>query len=123
MRAAVSAIVLIAASTLAACSDRAAAPEPDNVGSFDIVSETFDPSTGALTVTVRVGPPVSEARIKSLAERLIDKRRSASGNISVRTLTSGAGAGDLPYAVSVLQDGVVTHAFNKQALPQRIPTH
>lgn len=123
MRVLVCAIVLVVASALAGCSDPPARPESSNVESFDIVAETIDPSTGAFTVTVRVSPPVSEARVKSLAESLIDQRKNAFGNIRVRTLTSGAGAGDLPYAVSVLQDGVVTHTFNKQAAPQRIPTH
>jgi hypothetical protein len=90
---------------------------------YVIVSESPEPESGRLAIDIKVPQPTDEARVKSIAESLINARKSAHRQIVVKTYLESVATSDMPYAISRFQDGQITHRFNSEAGQQRIPTH
>lgn len=89
-----------------------------------ILSETPDPATGGIIVSITVPKTATPAAIKVAAEAVIADRRGRYRNITVKTFAEGAGANGTPLAVSKLEGERVEHHLSA-AMPesQRIPTH
>jgi hypothetical protein len=56
-------------------------------------------------------------------ESIIANRKGDYRHILVKSYTEGMAASDVPFAISRLEDGSLTHRFNSVAETQRIPTH
>jgi len=108
---------------LAGCNRDAPVPVAGNSAAYVILAESADPRSGRLAIDIQVPQPTDENRVKSVAESLINARRSGHREVVIKTyLDSVAGSG-IPYAISTLEDGQITHRFNTDAGQQRIPTH
>jgi hypothetical protein len=90
---------------------------------YTLLSEQIDPASGSLDVRLRITGPADQTEVKGIAESIIESRRSRYSDITVRTYSSVSSAADLPYAISTLGGGAVTHQFNPKAGETRIPTH
>ena len=84
---------------------------------------TADPSNNGITLVISVNSPATEESVKSVAEQVIAKYKSQYQNITVKSYPAGSDQSGVPYATSMFTDGSITHTFNPQALPQKIPTH
>lgn len=91
---------------------------------YQLLSETPDPATGGLIVSITVPKAATPAAIKAAAETIIADRRSRFRDITVKTFAEGAGANGTLLAVSKLEGERVEHHLSA-AMPesQRIPTH
>jgi hypothetical protein len=88
-----------------------------------IISEQPDPATAGVVVDIKVAGQPSQSDVKSIAESLIASRRSEYKMIVIRSFVDSATQGRMPYALSRLENGAITHQFNPQAEMQKIPTH
>ena len=106
----------------AACSD---APPPTRTRAepFTILSEQPGPDNLSLTVSIKLSEPVTEPSVRSIAESVISGRKDRYQSIIVKSYLAATSTIDMPYSISKLEGGSVTHRFNSQAAPQRIPTH
>lgn len=98
-------------------------PTRSNAQPFSIISEQADPAASSLTLLIKVSGPATEANVKTIAESVIAGRKGDYRHILVKSYTEGTNASDVPFAVSRLEDGAVTHRFNSMVETQRIPTH
>jgi len=108
---------------LSGCSKDAPIPIAADSSPYIIVSEAEEPGTGRLAINIKVPQPTDEARVKSVVESLINARRPGHRQIVVTTFLESVAATDMPYAISKLEEGQITHRFNSEAGQQRIPTH
>jgi len=110
--------------TLLACGT-APAPAPTRSTSqpFSVISEQSDPVASSLTLLIRVSGPATQPNVKSIVESVIASRKAEYSHIIVKSYTEGMTASDAPFAISRLEDGVITHRFNAMAETQKIPTH
>ena len=108
---------------LAGCNNDAPVPVAATSSSYVIISEAADRASGQLAIDIKVPQPTNEARVKSVVESLINARKSAHKQIVIKTYLESVATSDVPYAVSRLEDGQITHRFNTEAQQQRIPTH
>ncbi len=119
-RVAVSALILLA---LLACGGSG----PRRIGkgseSYVINSTLVDPARKAATFSISVDSQSTQADVKSVAELVVERYKADYPNITVKTYLLGSDTSGLPYATSMLADNAVTHWFNPQAVPQKIPTH
>jgi len=117
--------VLSAGILLYLCGCNRDAPVPVAVTSspYTIISESASPGSGRLQLDIKVPQPTDETRVKSVVESLINARKSAYTEIVVRTYLESVATTDLPYAISRLDSGQITHRFNSEAGQQRIPSH
>ena len=107
---------------LAGCGS-APAPIPSNVQPFSVISEQADPVASNLTLLIRVSGAPTQSNVKSIVESIIESRKSDYRHILVKSYTEGMAASDVPFAISRLEDGAVTHRFSSMAETQKIPTH
>lgn len=98
-------------------------PTRSNAQPFSVISEQADSAAHTLTVLIRVSGPATEANVKPIAESVIASRNAGYPRIFVKSYLEGAGSGDLPFAISRLEDGVITHHFNSMAETEKIKTH
>ncbi|HEV8483692.1 MAG TPA: hypothetical protein VGV87_09100 [Blastocatellia bacterium] len=119
-RIAVSALILL---VLIACGGGG----PKRIGKrsdpYIINSTLVDPSRNAATFSISVASESSQDDVKTVAELVISTNKAQFKNITVKTYLLGSDQSGVPYATSMLADNVVTHWFNPQATPQKIPTH
>jgi hypothetical protein len=108
---------------LSGCNRDAPVPIAGTSSPYEIISEATDPQSGRLAIDIRVPQPTDEPRVKSVVESLINARKSAHPQIVVKTYLESVATSDLPYAISKLEQGQITHRFNSEAGQQRIPTH
>ena len=108
---------------LSGCSNDAPVPVSGTSSPYAIISESADPASRRLAIDIKVPQPTDEARVKSVVETLINARKSAHKQIVVKTYLESAATSDIPYAISRLEDGQITHQFNSGAGQQRIQTH
>ena len=101
----------------------APAPTRSTVQPFSVISEQTDPVAGSLTLIIKVSGPATQPSVKSIVESLIANRKGEYRHILVKSYTEGMAATDVPFALSRLEDGSITHRFNSMAETQRIPTH
>ena len=113
-------LTLALALTFAACGDSAPPPTRGELFSYTIVAEKPG-QAGDLTVDVKVSATNSEGSIKTIAESIISARRARYQSVTVNTFMEG----EKPVAVSKLEGGQISHAFNDEARGKqvRIPTH
>ena len=109
--------------SLSSCNRDAPIPIAATSPSYVIISEALDPGSGRLVIEIKVPQATDETTVKSVAESLINSRKSAHSQIMIKTYLESAAAPEIPYAVSKLEDGQITHRFNTEAGQQRIPTH
>jgi hypothetical protein len=108
---------------LAGCNKDAPVPVAGNSSPYVIISESADPASGQLAIEIKVPQPTDEPRVKSVVESLINARKSAHNKILVKTYLESVATSDLPYAISRLEGGQITHQFNSDASQERIKTH
>jgi hypothetical protein len=116
------AIIVICLLALAGCGG-APAPIRSNAQPFSVISEQADPVSGSLTLLIKVSGPATEPSVKSLVESIIADRKGDYRHIIVKSYTEGMSASDVPFAISRLEDGAITHRFNSMTENQKIPTH
>jgi hypothetical protein len=107
----------------AGCNKDAPIPVVETSSPYVIVSEAADPDSGRLAIDIKVPQPADEFRVRSVAESLINARKSGHRQIVIKTYLESVATSDMPYAISKLEDGKITHRFNSEASQQRIPTH
>jgi len=103
--------------------NKAPIPVAGTASPYVILSEAADPVSGRLAIDIKVPQPTEDSRVKSVVESLINARKSAHQQIVVKTYLESVATSDMPYAISKLEDGRITHRFNAEASQQRIPTH
>lgn len=108
---------------LSGCNKDAPVPIPGTFSPYEILSEATDPQSGRLAIDIKVPQPTDEPRVKAVVESVINARKAAHRQIIVKTFLESVATSDLPYAVSTLEGGQITHRFNSEASQQRIPTH
>jgi|SRR6516225_3503059 hypothetical protein len=108
---------------LSGCDKDAPVPIAADSSRYVIISESPDPGSGRLDIEIKVPQPTDQARVKSVVESLINSRKTAHNQIVVKTYLESAATSDMPYAISRLEDGQITHRFNNEAGQQRIKTH
>ena len=108
--------------TFAACGD-APPPTRSHAEPFTIMSEQPDFDNQSLTVSIKLAEPTTESSVRSLAESIIATRKDRYQSITVKSYLASASTVAPPYSISKMEGGPVTHQFNSQVAPQRIPTH
>lgn len=93
------------------------------VPSFRVESEQPDQAGRAITVNIRFQGPATESQAKSTAEFVIADRKERFQSITVNSFLSSANLTDKPFGVSRLEQGEITHSFNRPSGSVRIPTH
>ena len=101
----------------------APAPTRTDVQSFSVISEQTDRVASTLTLLIKVSGPATQQNVKSIVESVIANRKGDFRHILVKSITEGMTANDVPFAISRLENDVVTHRFNSTAETERIPTH
>lgn len=115
----------IVTAILLMCAACGGAPAPTRVKAepFTIISERPDPAGTELAISLKLSEPVTQSSVKSIVESVISNRKERYRSVIVKSYLASASAADIPYAVSRLEGGTITHQFNSEAAPQRIPTH
>ena len=116
------AVISLCLLALAGCGT-APAPTLSNAQLYSVISEQADPAASSLTLLIKVSGPATQASVKSIAETAIASRKGDYRHIVVKSYTEGMTASDTPFAVSRLEDGIVTHRFSSLAETQKIQTH
>ena len=101
----------------------APAPTRSNLQPFSVISEQADPSAGTLTLLIRVSGPATQANVKPIAESAITSKRGEYAHVLIKSYVEGMTASDPPFAISRLENGVISHHFNSMNETQKIPTH
>ncbi|HKY03556.1 MAG TPA: hypothetical protein VJQ56_01635 [Blastocatellia bacterium] len=107
----------------AACGPSAPPPARAGLESFKIISERADPSGESLDVSLLIEGAATEATVKSAAESVIESFKGQYKTIILKSFVGSATPNDLPYGVSKLERGEVTHSFHPEAATKKIPTH
>jgi len=115
-------IILVFVLSLAACGT-APPPTRSNSQPFSVISEQAEPSAGSLTLLIKVSGPATQPNVKSIVESIIANRKGEYRHILVKSYTENMVANDAPFAISILENGAITHRFNSMAETQKIPTH
>lgn len=115
-------IIVLFLSSLAGCGT-APAPTVADPQPFSVISEQADPVASNLTMLIKLPGPATQQNVKTIVESIIANRKGEYRHILVKSYAEGAAASDVPFAISRLEDGSVTHRFNSMAESQRIPTH
>lgn len=116
------AIIALFLLSLAGCGT-APAPTVADAQPFSVISEQADPVASNLTILIKVTGPATQQNVKSIVESIIANRKGEYRHILVKSYAEGTAASDVPFAISRLEDGSVTHRFSSIAETQRIPTH
>jgi hypothetical protein len=101
----------------------APAPKLSNSQLFSVILEQADTSTSSLTMTIKVSGPATQTNVKAAAEAAIAARKNEYRHILIKSYTEDLETSGVPFAVSKLEEGEVTHRFNSLAETQKIPTH
>ena len=116
------AIIVLCLLSFAAC-DTASAPMRSGAEPYSVISEQADPVAGSLTLLIKVSGPATQQNVKSVVESIVANRKADYRHILIKSYTEGMSASDVPFAISRLEDGSVTHRFNSMAETQKIQTH
>lgn len=108
---------------LAACGGDAPQVKNRHSQPYIVLASFADPAANALTVSIRVDPPVTEENVKTAADLVIENNKAQFKNITVKSFAVSDASG-FPYGTSTyIQGNLTSHHFNPQAAPQKIPTH
>lgn len=81
-----------------------------------------DPASKSYRIMIRVDAPISEDRVKKAVDMLIEKHKGQFEAITINSYST-SDTNTPPYAVSRYDSSGVSHQFNANAAPQKIPTH
>jgi hypothetical protein len=115
------AIVMVVLSCIVACGGAPAqwtAQQP-----YTIISEQPDTASGGLVIDVKLSGQPARSDVRSIAESVIATRRSEHKKVVVRSFIDSASRNRIPFALSRLENGLITHEFSSQTETQKIPTH
>jgi hypothetical protein len=115
-------LVLTVLSLFAACSNNTPRQKPMPSEPYIILSSMADPTTKSVRIMIRVDSPVSEDRVKKAVDLLVEKHKGQFEAVTINSYTT-SDTNTLPYAVSRYDSSGVSHQFNAQAAPQKIPSH
>jgi hypothetical protein len=114
--------ILILLSLFAACGGNAPQQRQKPIDPYIIISSMADPTTNSYRMMIRVDPPITEENVKKAAEKAIEKFKGQFAAVTVQSYTT-SDTNTVPYAVSRYDGSGVSHQFNPQAAPQKIPSH
>jgi hypothetical protein len=89
---------------------------------YVVLFTAADSATSQLTVAIQVDPPITEEAVKKAAGMVIENNKASYKNIVVKSFTSSNASG-IPYGTTYFDGQNMTHQFNPQAAPQKIPSH
>jgi hypothetical protein len=115
-------LIALALLVSAACGG-APPPTRANLESFKVISEQADPATESLAIALLIQGAATEASVKSAAESVMNSYRGQYKTIIIKSYVGSASPNDLPYGVSRLERGEITHSFQPEAATKKIPTH
>lgn len=116
-------LIALALLLSAACGGGAPPPTRAGLESFKVISEQADPATESLDVSILIQGAAAEASVKSAAESVIKSYENQYRTIVIKSYVGSASPNDLPYGVSRLERGQITHSFHPEAATKKIPTH
>lgn len=116
------AVILLSLLSVAGCGT-APAPTRADDHPFTVISEQADAVASNLTMLIKVTGPATQQNVKSIVESIMANRKDEYRHILVKSYAEVTPASDVPFAVSRLENGSVTHRFNSLTESQRIPTH
>jgi hypothetical protein len=90
---------------------------------FSIVSEQADQPASSLTMIIKVSGPATQTNVKSAAESAIAARKTEYRHILIKSYTEDMETSGVPFAISKLEEGQMTHRFNSLAETEKIQTH
>ncbi|HWP43086.1 MAG TPA: hypothetical protein VNO14_07630 [Blastocatellia bacterium] len=90
---------------------------------FVVIGSVVNQAANSISVSIRVSPPATREHVKAVAEQAISRYRDQYRNVTIRSFIAGSSPSELPFATSILENGVVTHQFNPNAATRKIPTH
>ncbi len=106
-----------------ACANHSAEPLPDPAQSYTVLSSVADSSTSSIAVKIRIFEPLTQERVKAVAEAALARYKDQFQTILIESYVRAGQPNELPYAISNFENGQLVHRFNPQATPQKIPTH
>ena len=106
-----------------ACSSDVPRGKPQPPEPYVIEASTVEPGANHLIVSIKLDPPFTEETAKKAAEIVVERNRAQFKNITVRSYTRHVTEDPKPFAVSVFDGNNLTHQFNPQLVPQKIPSH
>ena len=115
-------LLILISVLLVACGGSPPQAEQRGTHPYRIIMTTVDQANSALSVSIQVDPPVTEANAKTAAEVVIGDNKGRFQTITVRSFTSPQANG-LAYCTSIYSNGSITHEINPQAEPKKIPSH
>jgi hypothetical protein len=115
-------LIAVLAFLMVGCSTNAPTHKPRPAEPFIILTSGVDPAANRLMISIRVDPPITEANVRQAAELVIEKNKPSYKSITVKSFATSDASG-FPYATSFYDGQMVTHQFNPQAAPQKIPSH
>lgn len=107
---------------LVACAGEAPKKKDRPTLPYVVLSSVTDPATGMLSISIKVDPPHSEENLQTVAALVIENYKSQFNNITVKSYTRSDASG-IPYGISTYTNNTISHQFNSQAAPQKIPSH
>jgi len=103
--------------------DTAPPPTRSQAQPYSVISEQADPAAGSLTLLIKMSGTVTQASVKSIAEKVISERKGDYRHIIVKSYSEGMTANDTPFAISRLENGTVAHRFSSLGETEKIKTH
>jgi hypothetical protein len=114
-------LAVLIISAFVACGGDGPKRTKDNL--YSVRATVVDPSRKSVTISISLASNPTEGDVKEAAEAVIATYKAEYPNIIVKSYPMSADGSGLPYGTSVLQDGVISHSFNPQALVEKIKTH
>lgn len=115
-------MIALVLSLFVACGGTAPRQKPKPSEPYIILSSMADPTTNSYKLMIKVDAPITEESVKKAAEMAIEKYKGQFASVIVQSYTT-SNTNSTPYAVSQYDSSGVSHQFNPQLAPQKIPTH
>jgi hypothetical protein len=116
-------LIALVLSLVVACGGNAPEQRPKPSEPYVVLSSLTDPATNSFKLMIKVDPPITEEDVKKAVEIAIEKHKGQFQAVTVNSYTTH-NTNTTPYAVSRYDSSSgVTHQFNSQAAPQKIPSH
>ncbi len=115
-------MIALVLSLVVACGGNAPKQKPKPSEPYIIISSIADPTANSYKLMIKVDPPITEENVKKAAEIAIEKNKGQFQTVIVNSYTTN-NMNSTPYAISRYDSSGVTHQFNSQVAPQKIPTH
>jgi hypothetical protein len=109
-------------SLFVACSSNAPRQKPLPSEPYIVLSSMADPTSKSYRIMIRIDSPASEDRVKKAVDMLVEKHKGQFEALTINSYTT-SDTNTPPYAVSRYDSSGVSHQFNAQVAPQKIPSH